>query len=89
MGWSHAEDGSSETTKSHAWGRDGWGCQKTRSADKDLVGWRERRSEGAWTVVHWRKLCQNREKWGKSIKPLKRTETNGKLVAGRAAQGEL
>ena len=40
-------------------------------------------------VLHWRKLCQNREKWGKSIKPVKRTETNGKPVAGRKTKGEL
>ena len=30
-------------------------------------------------VLHWRKLCQNREKWEKSIKP----------VAGRATKAEL
>ena len=40
-------------------------------------------------VLHWRKLCQNREKWGKSIKPVKRKATKGELVAGRATKGEL
>ena len=35
-------------------------------------------------VLHWRKLCQNREKWGKSIKPVKRKVTKGEPVAGRA-----
>ena len=49
VGWSDAEEGSRETAKSHALGKDEWGCQKTRPADKDLVGWCERRSQGAWT----------------------------------------
>ena len=39
-------------------------------------------------VLHWRKLCQNREKWGKSIKPVKRKATKGELVAGRATKAE-
>merc|ERR1711965_1226760 len=40
-------------------------------------------------VLHWRKLCQNREQWRKSIKPVKRKATKGELVAGRATQAEL
>ena len=36
-------------------------------------------------VLHWRKLCQNREKWGKSIK----SAPKGELVAGRETKGEL
>ena len=40
-------------------------------------------------VLHWRKLCQNREKWGKSIKPVKRKATKGELAAGRATKAEL
>ena len=40
-------------------------------------------------VLHWRKLCQNREKWGKSIKLVKRKASKGELVAGRATKGEL
>ena len=31
----------------------------------------------------------NREKWGESIKPVKRKATKGELVAGRATKGEL
>ena len=31
-------------------------------------------------VLHRRKLCQNREKWRKSIKPIKRKATKGELV---------
>ena len=34
-------------------------------------------------------MCQNREKWGKSIKPVKRKATKGELVAGRATKAEL
>ena len=40
-------------------------------------------------VLHWRKLCQNREKWGKSIKPIKRKATKGELATGRATKAEL
>ena len=40
-------------------------------------------------VLHWRKLCQNREKWGKSIKPFERKTTKGEPVAGRATKAEL
>ena len=40
-------------------------------------------------VRHWRKLCQNREKWGKSIKPVKRKATKGESVTGRATKAEL
>ena len=39
-------------------------------------------------VLHWRKLCQNREKWGKSIKPVKRKATKGEIVAGRETKAE-
>ena len=39
-------------------------------------------------VLHWRKLCQNREKWGKSIKPIKRKATKGELGAGRKTKAE-
>ena len=34
-------------------------------------------------------VCQNREKWGKSIKPVKRKATKGELAAGRATKAEL
>ena len=40
-------------------------------------------------VLHWRKLCQNREKWGKSIRPGKRKAAKGELAAGRATKAEL
>ena len=40
-------------------------------------------------ALHWRKLCQNREKWGKSIKPVKKKATKGELAAGRATKAEL
>ena len=41
-------------------------------------------------VLHWRKLCQNREKWGKSIKPVKRQATKGEPpVAEREIKGGL
>ena len=40
-------------------------------------------------VLHWRKLCQNTKKWGKSIKPVKRKATKGEIVAGRATKAEL
>ena len=34
-------------------------------------------------------MCENREKWGKSIKPVKRKATKGELAAGRATKAEL
>ena len=43
-------------------------------------------------VLHWRKLCQNREIWGKSIKPVKRTarQTGAELRSqGSRASGRL
>ena len=40
-------------------------------------------------VLHRWKLCQNREKWGKSIKPVKRKATKAEQVAGRATKAEL
>ena len=40
-------------------------------------------------ALHWRKPYQNREKWGKLIKPVKRKATEGEPVAGRATKAEL
>ena len=40
-------------------------------------------------VLHWRKMCHNREKWGESIKPVKRKATKGELAAGRATKAEM
>ena len=34
-------------------------------------------------------MCQNREKWGKSINPVKRKATKGEPLAGRETKAEL
>ena len=42
-----------------------------------------------YVCMHWRKLCQNREKWGKSIKPVRTHATKGEPpVAGRITKAE-
>ena len=38
-------------------------------------------------ALHWRKLCQNREKWGKSFKPVKRKATKGRASCRKGDKG--
>ena len=38
-------------------------------------------------ALHWRKLCKNREKWGKSVKPVKRKDGLGRVSRRKDDKG--